>query len=164
MSKTPLTDLLRVQAAQPTPAPSSGNAAGWLLTLCLAAALALLVWNKFSGDSKPVPDDDRKEQVEPDAKLDLKKHVLVVIRDKKTLNDDIEYTLTMQDDQFWGWAKANMADVEVLEDEDEIAKALLQNVSERPPVVVLRNTESRKIIWTMPLPKGTTDPIRSKLK
>jgi hypothetical protein len=159
-SKTPLTDLLKGDAPAPS---SSGNGAGWLLTLCLAGALALLVWNKFSDHSAPVPpDDDEQHQVEP--KLDLKKHALVVIRDKKTLNDDLEYTITMQDDEFWGWAKQNLADVEILEDDDDIAKRLLQTVTEPPPLVVLRNVETRNIVWTMPLPKGSTDPIRSKLK
>lgn len=176
--KTPLSDLLRGTSqpsaqpnrspASPDPSPSSG-VGGWVLACLLAVVLIALTWQKFTPQPGPTPPDDQKrEQVEPPtpqpAALDLKKHMLVVVRDKKTLNEDIGYTLTMQDDQFWGWAKSNLADVEVLEDEDEIAKQFLATISDKPPVVALVNTDTRDVVWTMPLPKGGTDSIRSKLK
>jgi hypothetical protein len=169
VSKTPISDLLKptpAPAPQPGPRNPSG-VGGWLIVAVLAAALG---WVYFNQGDKPKPDpkpDDEKHQVDPEptpANLDLKKHMLVVIRDKKTLNDDIEYTITMQDDDFWGWAKSSLADVEVLEDDDELAKQFASTLIEKPPLVALVNSESRKVVWCMPLPKGGTDSIRSKLK
>jgi hypothetical protein len=110
-------------------------------------------------------DKDREEQVEPTPKPDdLKQFALVVVRDKKSLNDDVQYTITMQDDEFWAWANSTLGDVEVLEDDDDLAKKLLLTIADKPPVVALVNMQTRKVQWSMPLPKGTTDPIRSKLK
>jgi hypothetical protein len=57
-----------------------------------------------------------------------------------------------------------MADVEVLEDDDEIAKQFLSTLTDKPPLVALVNAETRKVVWCIPLPKGGTDTIRSKLK
>jgi hypothetical protein len=140
-----------------------------LLVVALAVVLVFLLVRR--NDIQPTPEprpDDKKEQVEPSPpspSVDLKQCALVVIRDKKTLNDQVDYTITMQDDEFWGWAKSVLGDIETLEDEDELAVRLLSNIpgDKTLPLVALFDSKSN-CIWSMPLPKGTTDPIRSKLK
>lgn len=71
--KTPLSDLLRSNAAQPTRPPAllepskSSGVGGWVLAGVLAVVLCGLLWLKFADQPKPkpAPDDDKQEQVEP---------------------------------------------------------------------------------------------------
>lgn len=167
MARDPIGDAFAEQVSpEPVKPVASKQSGSSLLVVVLVCVLAFVAWNKYGGDVGPQPKpDDQKEQGEPSpASLDLKKHMLIVVRDKKTLNDDVEYTITMQDDEFWGWANQSLADVEVLEDDDDLAKAFLSSINEKPPLVALKNVETRRIVWVMPLPKGGTDSIRSKLK
>ena len=133
----------------------------------LVLVLIFAAWQKFGPTPGPGPQpkpDDEHGQVDPAPKFDLKKQSLNVIRDKASINGEVDYALTMQDDEFWGWAKTNLADVEFLEDTDAVAKKILATATIKPPVVILFDVEKQKITWEMPLPKGGTDTIRSKLK
>jgi hypothetical protein len=168
MSNSPIGDLFASPAPkQPEPTNLSG-VFNLIAVVALAVVLVFLLARR--NDVQPTPEpkpDDQKEQVEPapSPSVNLKECALVVIRDKKTLNDEVDYTITMQDDEFWGWAKSVLGDIETLEDEDELAVKLLGKIQgdKSLPLVALFDSKS-SCIWSMPLPKGTTDPIRSKLK
>jgi hypothetical protein len=170
MSSSAIGDLF----ASPAPKqPEKSNLSGVFNLIAVVALAVVLVFLLVRrNDVQPTPEpkpDDKKERVEPSPSpspsIDLKECALVVIRDKKTLNDDVDYTITMQDDEFWGWAKSVLGDIETLEDEDELAVRLLGKIQgdKSLPLVALFDSKSN-CIWSMPLPKGTTDPIRSKLK
>lgn len=165
MARDPIGDLF-AEPVKPAAPKQSGSG---FLAIVLVCVLGFVLWSKYGPGPAPDPSpqpDDKKEQVDPapGPAVDLKKCVLLVVRDKKTITEDVEYTVTMQDDEFWGSVKEKVADVEVLEDEDDLAKKFLENVTEKPPLVALVNSETRKVVWVMPLPKGGTEAIRSKLK
>lgn len=150
-----------------TPAASGRPDWNWLIMLVLVIALVYTIVARNDVRPTPEPKPDDQQQVEPGpwpSSLVLKDHILVVVRDKKTLNEDVEYAITMQDDEFWSWAKSVCADVEMLEDDDELAVAVLAKIKDKAPCVALINTKTKQAAWSMPLPKGGTDSIRSKLK
>ncbi len=181
----PLIDNLFRAPASPTPEPRKPAGGGLqtdhLITigfLCLIAWVGYQFWDLSQqrdrrDDQHQEQNDDKKEDKKQEDKkqdekkdsaaLVLKDHMLVVVRDKKTLNDDVEFTLTMQDDEFWGWASKELADLEILEDDDELAAKLLAKTSEKPPAVILINVKSKEVVWAMPLPRGGTGSIRSRL-
>jgi len=112
-----------------------------------------------NGETKPGP---KPPAPKPDA-INLKECVLVTIADKKTVNEDVDYLLTMQDDAFWDEMAGKLADVEHMEDDDDPAKRWLESAKLTAPVVMLVNQKTKKVLWSMPLPKGGTADIRKKL-
>ena len=149
---------------------------GWVVLLFIVAFLAW-VWRwQSSLDDAPKPPDDNQQQVEPAPKpddkptpapaptADLKDCVLIAVFDKKSIAADPEYTATVQNDAFWESAKSLVKDVEFLEDDDATGKAVLAIVKQPAPIVCLFNSKTKKLVWSMPLPKGGVSEIEKRLK
>lgn len=152
----------KAQAAAPN------NSWIWLL---LIVSLGGNVWQYqnreiHKDNPAPVVVDDTKPKPSPAPKPDavvLKDCKLVTIADKSSLNEDPDYLITMQDDAFWDEMQTKLADVEHVDAKDDVAKKWIASASLTPPVVLLVNTNTKKVLWTMPLPKGGTKEIRAKL-
>jgi hypothetical protein len=91
--------------------------------------------------------------------------LLLVVRDAKSTNESAEYTATLQNDTFWRvTAPSIVKDVEFLEDDDEPSKKLIAAAGIPAPFVMLLNAKSKKMVWSIPLPKGSVSEIERKLK
>ncbi len=148
---------------------------GWIVIAFIGFVAALML-GAFDGEQqrKPIDDtvidqtivDDKKQPDDPKPQPsgNLKDCVLLVVHDKKTTSESVEYTTTIQDDTFWDNAAKVVKDVEFLEDDDELGKKWLATAKATAPIVLLVNTSTKKLEWSMPLPKGTTEPIAKRLK
>jgi hypothetical protein len=158
-------------------APASAPVGGWLVLIFIVAFAAWVWrWQSSSNDREPVGPNDNQEVIDtkPDDKpvpsptpsptADLKDCVLIAVFDRKTVASDLEYTATIQNDSFWESAKSIVKDVEFLEDDDTAGKTALAVVKQPAPVVFLFNTKTKKLVWSMPLPKGGTSEIEKRLK
>lgn len=157
---------------------------GWVVVL---AIVAFVVWGLRLGssviDEQRHDQQEQHDQVKPDDKKDVidesdkkppapqpntvafKDCVLLVVCDKKSVNESIDYTITLQNDQFWKvTAPALVQKVEFLEDDDDIGKAAIAAAKLPAPVVLLFNAKTKKLVWSMPLPKGGTSEIEGKFK
>lgn len=95
----------------------------------------------------------------------LKDCLLLVVRDAKSTNDSPEYMATLQNDTFWRvTAPSIVKDVEFLEDDDDKGKKLISFAGIPAPIVMLYNVQTKKVVWTIPLPKGSVSEIERKLK
>jgi hypothetical protein len=143
---------------------------GWIVLILIGLAAFWIVGGTHPEDRKQsdtiIVNDDKKQSDDPKPQPsgNLKDCVLLVIHDKKTTSESIEYTTTIQDDAFWDRAATLVKDVEFLEDDDDIGKKWLSTSKGSSPLVLLVNTASKKIEWSMPLPKGTTEPIAKRLQ
>jgi hypothetical protein len=72
---------------------------------------------------------------------------------------------TLQNDTFWRvTAPSIVKDVEFLEDDDDKGKKLISFAGIPAPIVMLYNVQTKKVVWTIPLPKGSVTEIERKLK
>ena len=148
---------------------------GWIVIAFIGFVAAWML-GAFDGEQqrKPIDDtvidqtivDDKKQPDDPKPQPSgsLKDCVLLVVHDKKTTSESVEYTTTIQDDTFWDNAAKVVKDVEFLEDDDELGKKWLATAKATAPIVLLVNTSTKKLEWSMPLPMGTTEPIAKRLK
>lgn len=157
--------------------PTQPPIGGWVIVLVTIALIAW-VWRfqSSSDDREPVgpndnqevidtkPDDKPDDKPAPTPTADLKDCVLIAVFDRKTVASDLEYTATIQNDSFWESAKSIVKDVEFLEDDDTAGKTALAVVKQPAPVVFLFDTKTKKLVWSMPLPKGGTSEIEKRLK
>lgn len=128
------------------------------------------VWQYIHQTVKPAPGPDtvvvddhnpKPPAPKPDAVV-LKDCKLVTIADKSELNKDVDYLITMQDDAFWDEMQSKLADVEHIDAREEVAKKWIEDAKLTPPIVLLVNTITKDVLWTMPLPKGGTADIKKK--
>lgn len=110
-------------------------------------------------------DSDSTPNVEPTEPegSSLSDCVLIVIRDKREISKDVEYTTTMLDDEFWMGVSGKVKDLEVVSPDDDQAKQFLERNNLTHPVVCLVDSKTKTVLWQIPLPKGGTDPIKEKL-
>ena len=156
-------------------------------TLLVVAVLAVLGYWMFAGGGgnprpqpgpgpEPTPDSDvvvvddvkpdqGKDKKQDDSRaVDLKQHMLIVIRDKGEIDRDIDYIATEQNDPFWfDWCGENLLDVEFVKPDEDFAERFLKLVNEKAPRVLLYNPKTKKVIWHIEYPKGGTGPIEEKL-
>lgn len=146
---------------------------GWIILLAAIAACAWMwrfnspVIDNHPQDEKHQVVDDKKPQPQPSPvdRTELKECILLAVFNKKTVNEDLDYSITLQDDKFWReTATSIVKDVEFLGDEDETGKVVLSAAKSSAPLVALFNVKTKKIVWSMPLPKGGTSEIERKLK
>ena len=99
---------------------------------------------------------------QPNNLTNLKEHYLVVVLQRKSM--PIEYTLTMDDYEFWNvWVKENLkAPYTELQPGTEDAKQFEDAARIPAPFVMLVPTRG-PAVWTMPLPKGSADAVKVKL-
>ena len=146
------------------------NNQGFLFGLLLIGLLFFFIANNnglIDFDQSPSPVVIENDKVEPDKKetngVPLEECLLLVIRDKGETNQDIGYSETMVDDDFWLEVNEKLADVEIVSPNDDVAAEFLARNKLSAPIVCLVNTKSKQVLWQIPLPKGGTDPIREKL-
>lgn len=138
------------------------------LSFAFGALLCFVLVREFGSDSNTKPIDDQKQVIDdkptpPNA--GLKDCLLLVVRDTKTTNLVPEYVATLQNDTFWRvTAPSIVKDVEFLEDDDETSKKLINVAGIPAPFVMLFNAKTRKMVWSIPLPKGNVSEIERKLK
>ena len=148
-------------------------------TILIALGIGVLCYMFFAGGGStptPQPDqddvvvvddekqDDGKDKKQDDAKsdIDLKKHALVVIRDQQ--KRDVDVAVMMQQDDFWiDWCSENLADVEDLDDQDDLANDFVEKHKLSIPIVFLVNVETDRVAWQIPLPKNI-EAIKEKLQ
>jgi hypothetical protein len=118
-----------------------------------------------SQDQKQVIDDKQYTPKPMPPNASLKDCLLLVVRDAKSTNESAEYTATLQNDTFWRvTAPSIVKDVEFLEDDDDTSKKLITAAGIPAPFVMLFNSASKKMVWSIPLPKGSVSEIERKLK
>lgn len=118
-----------------------------------------------SQDQKQVIDDRQDSPKPTPPNASLKDCVLFVVRDAKSTNESAEYTATLQNDTFWRvTAPSIVKDVEFLEDDDDNGKKLIAVAGIPAPFVLLYNAKTKKVGWSIPLPKGSVSEIERKLK
>lgn len=158
--------------AQPVVVNQGPPVLGWIVLL---AIIAVSVWlwrlnainieNNQHDQQQQVVDDKKPTPAPAPDRTELKECVLLVIADKKSVNEDLDYSITLQDDKFWReTAPAIVKDVEFLDDDDEPAKVVLAAAKASAPLVALFNVATKKFVWTIPFPKGGTSEIERKLK
>jgi hypothetical protein len=158
-------------AVQPIPASSNPPVMGWIVLIAIIAFVVwgLRLWQPSNNDQKQdhqqqVIDQGDKQPPSPN-QTGFKDCVLIVVMDKKAINESLEYTLTMQNDQFWRvYAPSVVQNVEFLSDGDDAGKTALAAAKLPSPVVMLFNAKSKKLVWSIPLPKGSTSEIERRLK
>jgi hypothetical protein len=108
-------------------------------------------------DNKPTP------QPKPNDAIDLKQCYLIVVLQRKSM--PVEYAMTMDDDDFWRSfvpEKLGENKFRELQPGTEDAKQFEAAAKIPAPFVMLVPVRGPPV-WAMPLPKGTTDPIKEKL-
>lgn len=116
-------------------------------------------------DQKQVIDDRHDSPKPTPPSASLKDCLLIVVRDAKSTNESAEYTATLQNDTFWRvTAPSIVKDVEFLEDDDDTSKKLITAAGIQAPFVMLFNAKTKKVVWSIPLPKGSVSEIERKLK
>ena len=154
------------------PEPKRNNQ-GFILGLLILGLLAFFMAGQMGFINLPDRDGNYQpneiiviegDSVEPDnGGVNLSECVLLVIRDKRQLNEELDYTLTMVDDEFWDEAETKVKNLEFVSPEDDQAKQFLKRNNLEHPVVCLIDSNTKTVLWQIALPKGGTDPIKEKL-
>jgi hypothetical protein len=156
---------------QPVTQNSNPPVMGWIVMIAIVAFIVwgLRLWQPSTNDHKQdqqqqVIDQGDKQPPKPDT-TGLKECLLIVVFDKKSVNENVDYTITLQNDKFWKeFAPSVVKKVEFLEDDDDIGKKALAAANAAAPVVMLFNSTTKKLVWAIPLPKGGTSEIERRLK
>jgi len=121
-----------VKAQQPT--AQNPPVLGWVIVL---AFIAFAVWSwkatnhgdqqqDKQQDQKQVIDQGDKQPPKPDNNPGLKDCILITVVDKKSVNESVDYTITLQNDKFWKeLAPTLVKNIEHLEDDDDVGKKAL---------------------------------------
>ena len=151
--------------------PKKNSVVGLLLIIIIGFGVFTAYnagWIELPDQIDAVVDDnepDSTPNVEPAGPdgTPLSDCVLIVIRDKREISKDVEYTTTMLDDEFWMGVSGRVKDLEVVSPDDDQAKQFLERNELTHPVVCLVDSNTKTVLWQIPLPKGGTDPIKEKL-
>ena len=111
-------------------------------------------------EDQPTVDPDKSDEANGVA---LKDCILLVIRDKREINENPKLSVTMLDDAFWFDAGKKVKQLEVVAPNDDQAKTFLERNDLKHPVVCLIDSNNKNVLWQIPLPEGGTGPIKEKL-